>query len=117
QRVDPRVRGEVADRAAEPPRREGRSPRARGSPLEKGPERDRVRSIPACAGKSRVFFRWVFRSGVDPRVRGEVPRGLPEMQACDGSIPACAGKSSKAPYTFMPFGVDPRVRGEVSQDG
>ena len=69
--VDPRVRGEGADKTGQHLRSQGRSPRARGRPTRTRHCRRACGSIPACAGKAGVPVGQRVDLRVDPRVRGE----------------------------------------------
>ncbi len=130
--VDPRVRGEDCEKRAQDALEEGRSPRARGRPPTSAGSRTDRRSIPACAGKTTARCAGTWRSGVDPRVRGEDAVTTPLVTLHGGrsprargrhsrermrahverSIPACAGKTSGASWCSPCKPVDPRVRGE-----
>ena len=131
-RVDPRVRGEGTDYGDQGNPRRGRSPRARGRHARGETAGDRIRSIPACAGKAEHSHHCRYRKQVDPRVRGEGCTGSYEESRAGGrsprargrhlqsgkwpeeygSIPACAGKAVKPTAHVEVFQVDPRVRGE-----
>ena len=136
----------------------GLSPRVRGNPVSESHEQTRLRSIPACAGepsgrrrnraRAEVYPRVCggtrlpsggryFRSGLSPRVRGNlIARVLAGLVT--GSIPACAGEppcpyhrdSGNAVYprvcggTWTPWGklfplcgLSPRVRGNRLRRG
>ena len=69
--VDPRVRGEDAQRHLPEGDVLGRSPRARGRPGVSGHPPPLERSIPACAGKTFPCRKASRIHEVDPRVRGE----------------------------------------------
>ena len=115
------------------PRRLGRSPRGRGSPLLDRTEIAGRGSIPAWAEKPHGGRRDEIASRVDPRVGGEAtaivptvstkegrsPRGRGSLEqpiaaAEDkGSIPAWAGKPVSALAGPAGIGGDPRVGGEA----
>ena len=90
----------------------GLSPRVRGNLLPGGENRQKVGSIPACAGEPQVVYScWAGREvyprvcggtasvspaavlvgGLSPRVRGNQER-LVQADGSIGSIPACAGE-------------------------
>ena len=116
------------------PRRLGRSPRGRGSPLLDRTEIAGRGSIPAWAEKPHGGRRDEIASRVDPRVGGEAtaivptvstkegrsPRGRGSLEqpiaaAEDkGSIPAWAGKPRTRRRAGQIRRVDPRVGGEAS---
>ena len=130
-RVDPRVRGGDPRNSAQSSSSKGRSPRARGRPLEYDLSCGRVGSIPACAGETGqvAVRRQHFR--VDPRVRGgdiresvfhagfqgRSPRARGRHclkifgKRPGGSIPACAGETGAISRHLTRRQVDPRVRG------
>src|SRR5436305_288012 len=111
----------------------GRSPRARGNPVQRSIPVLLKGSIPASAGKPDLPEATIAVGRVDPRERGETgetalhsyvapgrsPRArgnpLPVGGAVvgAGSIPASAGKPRKASEYSGPYGVDPRERGET----
>src|SRR6266568_1147605 len=68
--VDPRVRGGASGTVTIAVPREGRSPRARGSPRQRVFHDLLQGSIPACAGEPTTPSRARPTSRVDPRVRG-----------------------------------------------
>ncbi len=134
-RVYPRVCGGTAVRPATSTRYKGLSPRVRGNLLAIQRERQRQRSIPACAGepstwgfpnsRQRVYPRvcggtaWSFPaistvSGLSPRVRGNRRRGGPVAIAI-GSIPACAGEPTPRSGWANTGRVYPRVCGGTSR--
>ena len=130
------MRGEASVSARTPPARRGRSPRARGSPLDLIQDQLHQRSIPACAGKPGYVPMAQVITKVDPRVRGEAPETWHEYMKARGrsprargsrlecttggvrygSIPACAGKPLSPGARLGRRGVDPRVRGEADQE-
>ena len=88
--------------------------------------------IPACAGKTSLFWvcwlAWwahprvcgenpthvadaVDETGSSPRVRGKLTYAL-EIKASGGLIPACAGKTSDPPISPLSHRTHPRVCGE-----
>ncbi len=69
-KVDPRVRGGDLVRGDQRFPLSGRSPRARGRPVDSHCAGTSPRSIPACAGETLRVMIFYFNSGVDPRVRG-----------------------------------------------
>ena len=110
----------------------GSSPRVRGKRLW-GTARDfRTGLIPACAGKTSVFFAYSDRSAAHPRVCGEnverlghgveaggssprvrgKPPGWRPPSPNDGLIPACAGKTAAGPGRPHRRWAHPRVCGE-----
>ena len=132
--VYPRVCGEAGCPWIHPRRKEGLSPRVRGSPAGDRPQADRDGSIPACAGKPgaeranktgrRVYPRVCGEAvrlpallhrhaGLSPRVRGSPDRRR-AGHARRGSIPACAGKPHRRREHVDPGGVYPRVCGEAT---
>ena len=132
--VHPRVCGEPVVSMASEMRDMGPSPRVRGTLRRRSPDRQSIRSIPACAGNPAAPCRRTCRSRVHPRVCGEpvVDRGLdaavagpsPRVRGTrargrrrhdrHGSIPACAG-NPRRPCARRGWGpVHPRVCGEPS---
>ena len=67
----PRVRGENLYGRPGVGKTYGTSPRARGKPKRQPQITDRVRNIPACAGKTCKHRSRVVRNSEHPRVRGE----------------------------------------------
>ena len=109
----------------------GLSPRVRGNPGPAGPDRQRVGSIPACAGEPctaawgtpspRVYPRVCGGTradvgprqrllGLSPRVRGNLG-AWPDGDGRRGSIPACAGEPALPPVRPSMTLVYPRVCG------
>ena len=133
-RVDPRGHGEAAALAAGNYRAEGRSPRARGSRLLLGSQKEIQGSIPAGTGKPPEGSTARPRGGVDPRGHGEAvqterrfrppggrsprARGSPfrELRAMlrRGSIPAGTGKPTLHVLRLRVAQVDPRGHGEAT---
>ncbi len=112
----------------------GLSPRVRGNHPRVHVDKERVRSIPACAGEPlasaqimislRVYprvcggtrlyrGRLVEREGLSPRVRGNPPLS-PLSPLGPGSIPACAGEPLWKREHPRSWGVYPRVCGGTS---
>ena len=91
-KVHPRVCGEARPVTGAGVMGMGPSPRVRGSRTPRPPPRDRVGSIPACAGK---------------------PRALRGAGVQIGVHPACAGKPCRARSTWEATRVHPRVCGEA----
>ena len=91
-RVDPRVRGEGTDYGDQGNPRRGRSPRARGRHARGETAGDRIRSIPACAGKAEHSHHCRYRKQVDPRVRGEGCTGSYEESRAGGRSPRARGR-------------------------
>ena len=130
-KVDPRVRGGDIGSILSALIKMGRSPRARGRHQERRRLEDKRRSIPACAGETRLSWPLNTAMWVDPRVRGgddmadqknvieagRSPRArgrrLTSRYSMRGrrSIPACAGETGQGPMSPVGVGVDPRVRG------
>ncbi len=133
--ADPRVRGEAFRKARPISEETGRSPRARGSLLERAWSPSTSGPIPACAGKPPRSRRAEWRRTADPRVRGEAtqetvytpysagrsPRArgslpdAPQDGGHPGPIPACAGKPPTRTPRRRDGRADPRVRGEASR--
>ena len=109
----------------------GLSPRVRGKPVGRAYQRQRQRSIPACAGETHangvrftqagVYPRVCggnihpktgnsIASGLSPRVRGKHTRNGSAPNAA-GSIPACAGETLHHPNLDQEWWVYPRVCG------
>ena len=115
----------------------GPSPRVRGSRRLGAADPDRLRSIPACAGKPSTSPRSATTARVHPRVCGEArrPAGNPPIvhgpsprvrgsrvhrgrrDHRHGSIPACAGKPRRSTQRRPATGVHPRVCGEAEGGG
>ena len=114
---------------------EGSPPRVRGKGTLRELKRFSSGITPACAGKSRRFFVFVWfkedhprvcgekrlllhipeRSwGSPPRVRGKVEQRIKDYQAA-WITPACAGKRSKSWHSHSPQKDHPRVCGEKCQ--
>ena len=109
----------------------GRSPRVRGSHVQKRRSPLRPGSIPACAGEPGSLSSVSSSSKVDPRVCGGAvpiagpafvtggrsprvrgsPLPSPQCRHHSGSIPACAGEPSVMGRILSWGGVDPRVCG------
>ncbi len=126
------MRGEHAAAAMATEIFAGSSPRARGTPLSKSPNRHPYRFIPACAGNTTKDSFVFPQNTVHPRVRGEHQAKARAAEGIDGSsprargtrlkrgvmphshrfIPACAGNTSTKPRRAVLFSVHPRVRGE-----
>ena len=107
------------------------SPRARGRRERNRQVKLHVRSIPACAGETRLRRRVPTRPEVHPRVRGgdrlgsiqSAPSTGPSPRARGrprririhrrrrGSIPACAGETERCLFAATKTTVHPRVRG------
>ena len=129
--VDPRVRGGDQSMGQRRACRSGRSPRARGRPVDLRVVADPRGSIPACAGETPFPIATLACGEVDPRVRGgdgtvltcseDAPGRSPRARGrpCQpyvrnrhvGSIPACAGETGCSLTRTRLSGVDPRVRG------
>ena len=113
-------------------RRDGSSPRVRGTPPQALGRAGIGRFIPACAGNSRVSVESVLAWPVHPRVCGELQvhcrprhsqhgssprvrgtrRRPADRPAADRFIPACAGNSVGGLLILGSlFGSSPRVRG------
>ena len=130
--VHPRVRGEHRGNLYIPPRKDGSSPRARGTPVAFQTRLFVGRFIPACAGNTLLLGLLVGAAPVHPRVRGEHGQDDPPETLGDGSsprargtllvdldlgagvrfIPACAGNTSDSTGQSTCMSVHPRVRGE-----
>ena len=113
--VYPRVCGEAYSSLLTNWRRQGLSPRVRGSRLALPLVTVSVGSIPACAGKPVECIGNDKQPPVyPPRVRGS--HSHPRQGGRDlGSIPACAGKPSAARKSRSPSWVYPRVCGEAAR--
>ena len=132
-RVHPRGRGEALQQKEQEFRRQGPSPRARGSRLRAAPLVAGLGSIPAGAGKPAYRATGGCSRGVHPRGRGEARRApavefaqagpsprargsldhLAERDGRAGSIPAGAGKPQSLPGRRPFRAVHPRGRGEA----
>ena len=130
-RVDPRVCGGAFNCESKRESPWGRSPRVRGSQVDRILANQAVRSIPACAGEpwrgaDPLRLLWVdprvcggalnvwsvqeIAEGRSPRVRGSLSGRSPHRHQ-RGSIPACAGEPGLGSPDKLTFGVDPRVCG------
>mgnify|MGYP001677537315 CR=1 FL=1 len=128
----PRVCGENGDMGSPQAGGLGSSPRVRGKPIRRQPQVQKVRLIPACAGKTptpcaagtpttahpRVcgenlptMLRNASDLGSSPRVRGKRPRPGPRPPR-RRLIPACAGKTEMQGRTHARTAAHPRVCGE-----
>ena len=132
QPVHPRVCGEHAQMDAPTSRKNGSSPRVRGTPVIPKIMLCILRFIPACAGNTRRIFRHCEILPVHPRVCGEhlgvvlpcdtgagsSPRvrgtlmGRGSGYAENRFIPACAGNTCCGPQGLPSRTVHPRVCGE-----
>ena len=134
-KVDPRSRGADPCAQVDPVVAAGRSPLARGRPIERMRARWEPGSIPARAGQTEDAGEGVEHPGVDPRSRGadrrpdrDRLRGLGRSPLARGrrvlgflvfpvvrSIPARAGQTGRGqgPPAFAQ--VDPRSRGADSR--
>ena len=111
--VHPRVCGEAHRSHSRAERRQGPSPRVRGSRIVCGTARPISRSIPACAGKPMLDIASTMPTrGPSPRVRGSLEPAR-RRQGGQGSIPACAGKPQRHTQHDSPATVHPRVCGEA----
>ena len=130
--VHPRVCGEQPWSLAARTRARGSSPRVRGTGKRPTLVRVERRFIPACAGNSCGFCRFLVHTPVHPRVCGEQairsqvassgfgssPRvrgtahAKPMTRYSKRFIPACAGNSRSRGLLFIRFAVHPRVCGE-----
>ena len=128
----PRVRGENTQLRIALLLRHGTSPRARGKPKRMTVEENKMRNIPACAGKTFDIHHTAHWVPEHPRVRGENDSDLALMLLDDGTsprargklkvlppnikvernIPACAGKTDPSFPPVNPCWEHPRVRGE-----
>ena len=128
----PRVCGENWPTETRSASTDGSSPRVRGKLRRRRPIHERLRLIPACAGKTRAASARGVRptahprvcgengerdcvlaglTGSSPRVRGKL-RARVHGHAQAGLIPACAGKTaSRVFWTMYPW-AHPRVCGE-----
>ena len=128
----PRVCGENSGRLAVRRVLGGSSPRVRGKPTKDLITTQRLRLIPACAGKT-ARWPWYRRppaahprvcgenkvnpftqpttEGSSPRVRGK-RSGVSQAQVSRGLIPACAGKTPSCPPGSGMSAAHPRVCGE-----
>ena len=116
---------------------QGLSPRVRGNRAPAPCEKDRLRSIPACAGEptntkaccprcavyprvcgGTVYFQQTPypRNGLSPRVRGNLAPGS-AIPLCAGSIPACAGEPRMINPKCRRLTVYPRVCGGTPPPG
>ncbi len=132
--VDPRVCGGALCTMMASGHRQGRSPRVRGSLVQRARIRDRIGSIPACAGEPPRRCRRAAAAQVDPRVcggairhagltndpAGRSPRVRGSRRCRSGgfspsrSIPACAGEPAGPDRGAGIWQVDPRVCGGAS---
>ena len=130
--VHPRVCGEQSTRLGKAPKRDGSSPRVRGTENVDGSKFRMLRFIPACAGNRPQTASPSRLSPVHPRVCGEQDCYSERNNQIDGSsprvrgtaerptqlglygrfIPACAGNSGVSRYPVAPPPVHPRVCGE-----
>ena len=133
-RAHPRVCGENASSSGPVSPKTGSSPRVRGKQQEAHDTPQYPRLIPACAGKTRPLFRFLFtrtahprvcgenahlqrsirsRKGSSPRVRGKLVFASAAVHI-DGLIPACAGKTLIRASRGRSRTAHPRVCGENS---
>ena len=132
--VHPRERGEHSSSIVQRARRNGSSPRARGTHGRSCLCIIRPRFIPASAGNTLCRHREARQSTVHPRERGEHCQAIYPGCNCHGSsprargtprerggiggrgrfIPASAGNTQRWPLLHPPFSVHPRERGEHS---
>ena len=111
-RAHPRMRGENRRRRGAMLVREGSSPHARGKPIQEFQARNRVRLIPACAGKTNSFNTMPsVDRGSSPHARGK-PISTFTANEEPGLIPACAGKTSWLQPMSRCRWAHPRMRGE-----
>ena len=130
--VYPRECGGTGPRIVQQAPQRGLSPRVRGNLCGPGPIGGRTGSIPASAGEPTVTDRTqapirvyprecggttlkrsslVARTGLSPRVRGNLP-SLTGRKHLSGSIPAeCGGTTLKRSSLVARTGLSPRVRG------
>ena len=133
--VHPRVCGEHSEMDDEEFKKNGSSPRVRGTFDLDSHDGRAVRFIPACAGNIRSVMDSGRRIPVHPRVCGEHPPWMASVRASHGSsprvrgtspplgvvspairfIPACAGNISGRPEGPIYQSVHPRVCGEHRQ--
>ena len=111
-RVYPRVCGGTAGGLPKTERGPGLSPRVRGNPKYSGTEATDARSIPACAGEPRKYFRMVSASTVYPRVCGGTPTPLPEGGNDWGLSPRVRGNRHAAPCPVAAVRSIPACAGE-----
>ena len=130
--VHPRVCGEQIGCGKQERKKDGSSPRVRGTVTDLCIALSVMRFIPACAGNStseapefgripvhprvcgeqwRCFSPAIRRIGSSPRVRGTVSCLAPESRGYR-FIPACAGNSRADEYRSARRSVHPRVCGE-----
>ena len=133
--VHPRVCGEQTILFSLFVRKNGSSPRVRGTAHRRQPRQHRLRFIPACAGNSWYCGKRRRRGTVHPRVCGEQTLSAPSIAVSVGSsprvrgteglggcsqiclrfIPACAGNRPRAQPPAAARPVHPRVCGEQSR--
>ena len=88
----PRVRGENLIGPYSLSLTRGTSPRARGKPYVKTPTPKADRNIPACAGKTRVWWEGALGKKEHPRVRGENGLSQSLLNTKGGTSPRARGK-------------------------
>ena len=108
----PRMRGEDSECQSSTCCHRGSPPHARGRPLTFGNMRLDLGITPACAGKTMVKVRCVWRpSGSPPHARGRPPDWV-EPLAYSRITPACAGKTVMPNLAQHNTRDHPRMRGE-----
>ena len=112
--VHPRVCGERSTSLAMGCRRNGSSPRVRGTDAASGVDNDEQRFIPACAGNGRSAHVWRRDRSVHPRVCGERSSRISIARHSSGSSPRGAGNGTAIPTSSSSETVHPRVCGERS---
>ena len=131
-KAHPRMRGENTAGVEVTEDFKGSSPHARGKrQCNSRPDNQRG-LIPACAGKTSLWFSWLYSFRAHPRMRGENQRSRRFIFRPSGSsphargkpnglrlrvqslrlIPACAGKTATNEIDNCVFQAHPRMRGE-----
>ena len=108
----PRSRGENLVTGLMPEEREGSSPLTRGKLPKSGQASDRLRLIPAHAGKTRFQLTLPGKASAHPRSRGENPCLFGRQGPLHGSSPLTRGKPSHSVRSFLTEWAHPRSRGE-----
>ena len=112
-RAHPRVCGENVVVPTDYSDAAGSSPRVRGKPGQGGQGLERRRLIPACAGKTRRWWRRGRRCGAHPRVCGENRMGEQGILPAAGSSPRVRGKLLALGAHCPPRGLIPACAGKT----
>ena len=109
----PRVRGDVPAACNSANESLMFSPRARGCSAPPRRRFPHATVFPACAGMFLRFVNADWTSGCFPRVRGDVPQGVPGTKDLKRFSPRARGCSHPGQGAVLPALSFPRVRGDV----